>query len=228
MSRKQAKENKNMAKVSIFIADDHPIIRDGLRGLFYGHRDYAVIGEAEDAMKALTAIEKTRPDIVIMDISMPGMDGLEATERITKEFPETKVIAFSIHDEEQYAVDAFRAGAMGYVLKGSDPSEVLASVEKVLSGERYASPAIASRLLSGFVNLIQSEQSEDPFDTLTPREKEILKLVADGAKNKEIADKLFISPHTVKSHRGHIMSKLDVHDMAGLMKVAIRKQLIEG
>ncbi len=215
-------------KVKIIIVDDHSIMRDGLKGVLTKNPEYNVSGEANNGQEALSVIEEIRPDIIFMDLSMPDMGGIEATGLITKQFPDSKIIILSMHSEQHQAMDAFRAGASGYVLKGSEPSEVLDAVAKVLEGKRYASPAIAETLFSGFVDIFQKEQVLEPYDTLTNREREILKLIASGLKNKDIAEKLFISLHTVKTHRVHIMSKLDVHDMTGLTKIAIRKGLIQG
>ena len=212
-----------MDKVSILIADDHPIIRSGLKNLFDDDGRFEVTAEADSGMNALNGVEMHKPDIVIMDISMPGMDGIETTRRIRREFPETKVIILSMHQERQYAIDAFRAGASGYVLKGSDPKEVLESVRRVLENGLYASPSVTDKLLYGIVDFIKKEQVTEPYDTLTDREREIFGLIADGEKNREIAERLCISVHTVKTHRVNIMNKLDVHDMAGLMKIALKK-----
>ncbi len=217
-----------MGKVTILIADDHPIIRSGLKNLFEDDGRFEVVAEADSGLTALSEVETHKPDIVIMDISMPGMDGIEATRRIRKEFPDTKVIILSMHHEKQYAIDAFRAGASGYVLKGSDPKEVLESVRRVLDDGLYASPTVADRLLYSIVDLIKKEQVTEPYDTLTDREREIFGLIADGEKNREIAERLCISVHTVKTHRVNIMNKLDVHDMAGLMRIAIKKDVSEG
>ena len=218
---------KKSEKITVFVADDHVLIRRGLKDILAKNQEIAVVGEAGDGPEAISEIKRLKPDVVLMDITMPKMDGIEATELILKELPETKVIILSMHQEHHYAVDAFRAGARGYVLKGSDPSEVLDSVRRVSRGGRYASPVISEGLLSGYVDLIQKDKALEPFDTLTAREKEILKLLAEGLKNNDIAEKLFISAHTVKTHRINIMRKLDVHDMGGLVKVAMRKGLIE-
>lgn len=214
-------------KVKIFIADDHPLMREGIKNILIKNPAYAVIGEAEDGEEALNGIMKLRPDIIFMDIGMPKMDGLETARRITKELPETKVIILSMHSEQHHVIDALKAGAAGYVLKGSNSSEVLESVEKILDNKRYVSPAIEDKLFNYLVDLTQKERITEPFDTLTIREKEILKLLALGAKNEDVAEELFISTHTVKSHRTNIMKKLDVHDMGGLIRIAINKGLIE-
>lgn len=214
-------------RVKIFIADDHPLMRDGIKNILIKNSMYAVVGEAENGEEALKAVKRLKPDIVFMDIGMPKMNGLETTKRITEEFPKTKVIMLSMHSEQHYVMDALKAGARGYVLKGSNSSEVLESVEKILDGKRYISPAIEDQLFNNLVKVAQKEELTDPFDTLSSREKEILKLLALGVKNEDVAEKLFISANTVKSHRTNIMKKLDTHDMGGLVRIALKKGLIE-
>ena len=160
-----------------------------------------------------------------MDITMPGVDGITATRRITEEHPKTRVVVLSMHADVYSAIDAFRAGALGYVLKDSPPKEILAAVDRVMEGGKYASPAIAEGLLDGFVERIKKDETGDAFDSLSGREREVLKMIAAGSTSREIADRLFISVSTVKSHRNKIMKKLGVHDMAALIKIAIKKGL---
>lgn len=214
--------------VDIFIADDHPIVRDGITAILSAEKSYTVVGVAENGTEALNGIAEHNPDLVLMDISMPELDGILVTRRITKEFPDIKVIILSMHKGRQYAVDAFRAGARGYILKGRDSNEILLAVKRVMSGLIYVSPPLADEILSDFVNIIKGEQDTlDPFKSLTLRESEVLKLIADGYTNKKIAGKLFLAESTIKSYRANIMSKLDVHDTAGLVKLAIHKGLVE-
>jgi len=210
----------------IYIADDHPVLRSGIKSIFSEHPDYDVVGEADGGQEALKEIVSLRPDVVLMDITMPDLNGITVTRRVLEEAPEVKVVMISMHADVYHAIDAFRAGALGYVLKDSPPEEILMAVEKVLGGAKYASPAVAEGLLNDFVDIIKSEESTDPFDTLSAREREIMRLISDGATSREVADKLFISVSTVKSHRMHIMKKLKVNDMAGLIKIAIRKGLV--
>ena len=214
-----------MKKIRIFIADDHPVFRNGIKSVLSGS-DYEVVGEADTGNTALKAIAVMKPDIAILDITMPDLDGIAVTKRVVAEVPGTRVIILSMHADLNHPIDAFRAGALGYVLKDSDPGELLKAVEKVSSGGKYASPAVTEELLNDFVDVIKKEQSNDPFDTLSAREKEILKHIADGSKSREIAEKLFISLATVKSHRNNIMKKLKVNDMASLIKTAIKKGIV--
>ena len=214
-----------MKKTSVFIADDHPVFRGGLKTVLTG-AGYDIVGEADTGGAALKAISSMKPDIAILDITMPDIDGIAVTRRIADEVPGTRVIIFSMHSDVNHPIEAFRAGALGYVLKDSEPGELLTAVEKVAAGGKYASPAITEELLNDFVDVIKKEHSSDPFDTLSMREKEILKHIADGSTSKEIAEKLFISLSTVKSHRNNIMKKLKVNDMASLIKTKIKKGIV--
>ena len=215
-----------MKKKKILIADDHELFRKGLLNFLSGSRDYTVVAEAANGVEALEEVKKHGPDIALIDINMPIMDGLDLTRKIAKEFPQTKVIILSMHKTEQFAVDSLQAGASGYVIKGDDPDEVLNSLEKVAAGGRYISSSIAEDVFSKMVNIIKGAKASDPYDTLTLREKDILKLLAIGKNNKGIAKKLFISIHTVRTHRNNLMKKLDVHDISGLFKIATHKGLI--
>jgi len=214
-----------MKKTTIFIADDHPVFRSGLKAVLSG-AGYEVAGEADSGLAALKAISSLKPDIAILDITMPDLDGIAVTRRVLEEVPGIRVIILSMHSDINHPIDAFRAGALGYVLKDSDQGEILAAVEKVSSGGKFASPAVTEELLNDFVDVIKKDYSADPFDTLSGREKEILTHIADGSTSKEIAEKLFISLSTVKSHRNNIMKKLKVNDMASLIKMAIKKGIV--
>ncbi len=215
-----------MDKLKIFIADDHPVVRDGIKFLFEKHDDYTVVGDAEDGGRALELIEELRPDIVIMDIDMPTLSGTEVTTRITANLPNTKVIVFTVYKDRQHVADTLKAGAAGYVLKESKLESLLDAVEKVKSGSPYVSPGIQEVLLGDYMDMVKKKDSVDPYDSLSAREKEILGLIADGSSSKAIAEKLYISVSTVKTHRVNIMQKLDVHDTASLVKVALRKGLV--
>ena len=215
-----------MEKIKIYIADDYPVLRDGIKAVFASQPDFSVVGEAGDGIEALEGIAKLKPDIVIMDITMPRLNGITATKRIAEEHPDIKVIILSMHTDIHNAIDAFRAGARGYVLKDSPPEDILDAVRKVSGGAKYASPVVAEGLLDGFVEIIKKNQTDDPFDSLSQREREVLRMIADGATSKEVAEKLFVSVSTIKSHRNSIMKKLRVNDMAGLIKIAIRKGVV--
>ena len=216
----------SMKKIRIFIADDHPVLRSGIKSLISERPEYEVVGEADSGVEALNMISVLKPDIVMMDITMPGVNGIEATKRILEERPDVKVVMLSMHTDVFHAIDAFRAGAIAYVLKDSGATELFQAIEKALVGEKFASPAVTAGLLNDFVDNIRQTQSHEPFDTLSAREREVLKLIADGLTSKEVAEKLFISVATVKSHRNNLMRKLNCNEMAGLIKIAIRKGLV--
>lgn len=216
-----------MEKIKIFIADDHPVIRDGIKTYFSDFPDFTVVGEAGNGTKTIEALPSLKPDIVIMDISMPNPDGIQVTKLISKEFPKTKVIIFSMHNERNYAIDAFRAGASAYVLKGSEADELLLASKKVMAGKRYTSPPLADELFNEFVGILKSSRELDPYSTLSQRERDVLKLVAEGNTSRAIGARLFISVSTVKSHRVNISKKLKVHDIVGFIKVAMRNGLVK-
>jgi two-component system response regulator NreC len=213
-------------KIRVYIADDYPVLRDGMKAVFASQPGFDVVGEAGDGIEALEGIARLKPDVVIMDITMPRLNGIVATKRIGEEHPDVKVIILSMHADTHNAIDAFRAGACGYILKDSASEDILEAVRKVNGGAKYASPAVADGLLDGFVEIIKKDRLEDPFDTLSQREREVLKMIADGATSREVAEKLFVSVSTIKSHRNNIMKKLRVHDVASLIKVAIRKGVV--
>jgi len=213
-------------KVKVFIADDHSIVRSGVKGLFSGSAKYEVVGEAGDGLAALAGIGEYRPDIVLIDITMPELDGLLVTERVVKDYPGVKVIVFSMHQELQYAVDALRAGARGYILKGGDSGEILLAVDRVVGGHVYISSPLSEQIMSDFVGIIRGEQALDNSEALTLREKEVLTLISEGSSNKEAAAKLFLSVSTIKSYRVNIMRKLKVHDTASLVRVALQQGLV--
>lgn len=213
--------------IKILLADDHPLMRDGVKAVFESEPGYTVVGEVNNGAKVFVAATELSPDVIIMDIGMPDIDGIEATKRIADDIPEIKVIIFSMHSDAQYALDAFRFGALGYVIKGAGPEEIIEAVVKVMKGKRYASPCIAEELFGSFVDMVKDGGPRDAFDMLTKREKEVLKLIANGLTSKEIGEELFISPSTVKTHRTNLMMKLEVNDLASLVKIAIRKGLVK-
>ena len=184
------------------------------------------MGEARDGVEAIAKTAELKPDIVLMDITMPELDGIEATRRIVEDMAEVKVVVLSMHDEARYAVEAFSAGASGYILKETAPDELIDALEKIVAGQRYASRPIADELLNEFVGLLKKNHPTEPFDTLSQREREILTLIAEGNTGSVIAQKLHISVSTVKTHRVNIMKKLGVHDTAALVRIAVKKGLV--
>ena len=210
----------------IVIAEDHTILREGLRVLLSSDPEFEVVGEAEDGRDAIRCVENLSPDLVLMDLSMPRMNGLEAIKEIKKRSPETKIITLTVHKTEEYILATLQAGADGYVLKDATHSELVIAIKNVLIGKRYLDSGISEKVIEGYLEGKRTLKTKSPWDTLTPREREILKLIAEGYKNKEIADYLFISLKTVEKHRSNLMKKLDLHSVAALTAFAMEKDLV--
>jgi DNA-binding NarL/FixJ family response regulator len=211
-----------MAKIKILVVDDHAIMRDGIRALLGLHDDIEIVGEASEGNEAIEKAEELAPDVVVMDIAMPGMDGLEATRRITKKNPKVKVLVLSQHDNKEYILSAIKAGVVGYVPKRALGLELVSAIRAVHQGDSYLYPSAAAAVIRDYLKGAVKE----PYDRLTAREREILKLIAEGHTSREIADKLFISLKTVLGHRTKIMEKLDLHNRTELIKYAMRKGLV--
>ncbi len=212
----------------IVIAEDHTILRDGLKSLLSAYPDFDIVGEAENGRSAIRCVEKILPDLVLMDLSMPRTNGLEAIREIKKRNPETKVVALTVHSTEEYILATLEAGADGYVLKDAGQSELVMAIKNVLGGSRYLSPGVSKKVIEGYLEGRKGVKTKSSWDTLTQREREVLKLIAEGFKNKEVADYLFISLKTVEKHRANLMKKLDLHNAAALTAFAIERGLIEG
>ena len=208
----------------VLLADDHTLVRAGLRKLLESIPDLEVVGEASDGLALLTLTAELRPNLVMMDISMPGLNGLEATARLRKEWPDTKVIILSMHQSEEYVRQALRQGASGYLLKDCAPLELDMAIKAVCRGQTYLSPAVSKDVLSDYVQRLRDEVQ--PGDQLTPRQREVLKLVAEGLSTKEIARRLDLSVKTVDTHRSTLMRQLDIHEVTGLVRYALRAGLI--
>lgn len=213
-----------MSSVRILTVDNHVLVRAGFRALLQSIDGIEVVAEAGNGREALHLVGTHHPDIVLMDIAMPEMNGLEATARITKEFPKTKVIILSMHTNEEYVCQALKVGASGYVLKDSGTNELEIAVKAIARGETYLSPAVSKHLVVDYVRRVNSETN--PLDQLTPRQREILQLVVEGKTTKDIADTLFISVKTVETHRTQLMERLNIHDVVGLVRYAIRMGLV--
>jgi DNA-binding NarL/FixJ family response regulator len=213
-------------KKRIVIAEDHRILREGLRSLLASKPEFEVVGEAEDGLDAISIVRESKPDLVLLDLSMPRLDGLSAMRDIKKVSPETRILALTVHADEDYVLEAFNEGADGYCLKDAGRAELLMAIESIFSGKPYFSPGIADKVLEGYLEGRQKIKSTSAWDTLTRREREVLKLIGEGYKNKEIADLLFISVKTVEKHRSNIMKKLDLHNAATLTAYAIEKGLV--
>ncbi len=215
-----------MHKIRILIADDHTILRQGIRSLLEREPDIQVIGEAEDGHTAIKLAGELQPDVVLMDISMPLLNGLEATRQIRRDSPSVKVLILSMYDNEDYIRQSLSAGAMGYILKDADVNELLAAIRAVYQNDAVLSPAITRLVIEDYLRW-GDRSNVDLSDGLSPREREVLQLIAEGHTNKQIAEILCISVKTVQAHRANIMSKLDLHDRSDLVKYAIRKKIIE-
>ena len=213
-------------KKRIAIAEDHRILREGLKSLLASQPEYHVVGEAEDGLDAIRLAMDTKPDLLLLDLSMPRLDGLSAMRDIKKICPETKILALTVHTDEEYVLEAFNSGADGYCLKDAGRVELLMAIESVFSGNAYFSPGIADKVLEGYLEGRQRIKSTSSWETITRREREVLKLIGEGYKNKEIADLLCISVKTVEKHRSNIMKKLDLHNAAALTAYAIDKGLV--
>ncbi len=213
-------------KKRILITEDHTIIRAGLRMLITTVSDYEVVGEASDGLEAIRAVNELQPDLVLMDLSMPRMNGLEAIREIKSQNPGVKILVLTVHKTEEHVLEAFRAGADGYVLKYATKDELLLALESAFKGKRFISPMISDRVIEGYLEGAGSIKESSAWDTLTARERQVLKLIAESYINKEIADYLCISVKTVETHRSNIMRKLDLHSASELTAYAIKKGLI--
>jgi DNA-binding NarL/FixJ family response regulator len=213
-----------MKPVRVLLADDHVLVRAGLRKLLESIPDLEVVGEADDGLAVLALVEQLQPDLVLMDISMPGLNGLEATARLMKQWPRLRILVLSMHQNEEYVRQALRHGAAGYMLKDAAPMELDTAVKTVLQGESFLSPAVSKSVES---DCIQSFRSDNrPGTPLTPRQREVLTLIAEGHSNKEIARRLDLSVKTVDTHRSQMMKQLEIHEVAGLVRYALRQGLI--
>lgn len=215
-----------MKKVKLLIVDDHAIVREGIKAFFAEQPGYVVVGEVDDGLKVMEEVSRLKPDVVIMDITMPKGDGYQATRGIKEKFPEIHVVILSMHREQKYAVNAFKAGAVAYILKGGTLNEIETAVERAIAGKIYTSPSVSNDMVSEFVNMLHHTKLE-PLDILSSREKEILKLISNGEKSKQIAEKLFISVSTVKTHRKNIQKKLNVGNSISMVKLAIVSGLVQ-
>lgn len=213
-------------KKHVFIAEDHAILRDGLKAMLASHPDYEIIGEAGDGREAVRGVESSRPDLVILDLSMPKMNGMEAIQEIKKTSPETKILVLTIHSSDEYVLPVLKAGADGYMLKYDTQAELMTAIKSILAGKQYLSPGVSKQVIEGYLEGGTALKSKSSWETLTRREREILKLIAEGYKNREIADYLCISEKTVVKHRANLMEKLDMHNVSSLTAYAVGKGLI--
>ena len=213
-----------MKTLRVILADDHTLVRAGLRSLVEQLKEATVIAEAKDGHEVLALAQEHHPDVVLMDLSMPGMNGLEAALRLKKEQPQIKIIVLSMHASEEYVLQALRAGASGSLVKDSAPLELALALQAVARGETYLSPPISRQVVDSYMQRVG--QADDPLAVLTGRQREILQLIAEGSSTKDIARKLNLSVKTVETHRAQLMERLDIHEVAGLVRFAIRHGLV--
>lgn len=211
--------------ITVVLAEDHHIVRQGLKALLTGVKDFRLMGEAGDGLEAVTLVARFKPNVLLLDLMIPRLHGLEVVRRVHDEFSATRVIVLSAHAEEHYVVEALRSGALGYVLKDCATSNLLEAIRQVATGKRYLSPALEERAIEAFYQN-PGLPGLDRYETLTERERLILQLAAEGLNNPDIARKLFISPRTAESHRANLMRKLSLRSQTELVRYAIRKQLI--
>jgi DNA-binding NarL/FixJ family response regulator len=212
--------------VRILLADDHAVMRRGLKLLLEQQADFVVIGEAGDGHEALVLAESLQPDVAVLDITMPHLNGIEAARQIRAKFPRTAVVILSMHADETYVLRALKAGARGYLLKESPESDFLKAIRTVTEGKAFFSPLVSRLLVDDYVRQMQANGIDDSYELLSSREREILQLLAEGKTNKEVANMLHLSPYTVETHRSNILEKLGIHSVPELILYAVRKGLI--
>lgn len=215
-----------MRKIRILLADDHQLMRSGVRLMLEREADLAVVGEASDGREAVTLAKSLKPEVVVMDIGMPNLNGIEAAHQMTQENPELAIVIVSMHSDESYVLRALKGGARGYLLKDSAEADLIKAVHAVASGKSFFSPAVSKLLLDDYVRKLKRSGTEDAYDLLTPREREVLQLIAEGKSNKDIANLLNLSVYTVESHRANLMEKLNLRGLPEVILYAVRKGII--
>lgn len=221
------KAAQTVSTIKILIAEDHAIVREGIRMILDAEPDFDVVGEAKDGKQAVELARSLSPDVVVMDISMPQMTGIEATQQIRRLCPRTHVLILTMHEEESYVFQLLQMGASGYVLKRAAATDLVEAVRASSRGEAFLYPSVARSVVADYLDRVRTGEGRDRYDGLTDREREILVLLAEGLTNAQIADRLYISVKTIQTHRAHIMEKLDLHDRSLLVRYAVRKGLIQ-
>jgi two-component system response regulator NreC len=215
-----------MSTVNILLVDDHTVIRAGLRLVLERHSDFRVVGEAADGREGVAEAGRLHPDVVVMDLAMPNLNGMEAARQMVASNPTIAIVVLSMHSDEEYVLRALKSGARAYVLKESAEADLIAAVRAVTSGKSFFSPKVSRMLVEDYVRQLQDREIEDSYELLTGREREILQLVAEGKSNKDIANLLNLSVYTVETHRANIMEKLSLHNVPELILYAVRKGVI--
>lgn len=214
-------------KHRVFIAEDHQLFREGLKSMLESRGDIDIVGEAEDGIEAIRQVREAKPDLLLLDLSMPKMGGISVMKEVKRESPETRILALTIHESDQFVLEAFDAGTDGYCIKDASRQELMVAVDSVIEGKTYISPGITEQVMEGYLTGSKRLKKESRWESVTRREREILKLLAEGYANKDIADLLCISVKTVEKHRANLMAKLDLHNVALLTAYALEKGLIE-
>jgi two-component system response regulator NreC len=215
-----------MEKIRVFLVDDHTVVRQGLRRILESDEEIEIVGEAGDGRTAIDLVQKLRPHVVVMDVAMPELNGIEATRQILKRVEGAKVLVLSMHGDDIYVRQALKAGARGYLLKDSEDLDLIKAVKAIRGGGSFFSPPVSKVVLSGYLGDKADGDAEDSVARLTDREREVLQLIAEGKTNKEVAHALSVSVNTVETHRKHIMEKLDLHNTAELVRFAIRTKIV--
>jgi two-component system, NarL family, response regulator NreC len=209
--------------VKVALVDDHPIVRQGLRNLLQTEPSFQVVAEADDGITGLELVQRVRPDVLIVDLMMPGLNGLDLIKQVLKRLPRLRIVVLSMQSADSYVVEALQCGAAGYVLKETGPSEIIHAIQAVVAGDRYLSPKLAQRVLDSSTG---RKKIADPYDSLTPREREILHLIIEGHTSAQIAARLVLSPRTVELHRSRIMKKLDLHNQTDIFRYALERGIL--
>jgi two-component system response regulator NreC len=212
--------------IRIILAEDHAVMRRGLRLVLEGQKDFQVVGEASDGREAITLAEFLKPNVAVLDITMPNMNGIEAASQMSTKQPGVSIVVLSMHSDEGYVLRALKAGARGYLLKESPEADLIQAIRSVIQGKAFFSPAVSRLLVEDYVRQLQDKDIEDSYDLLTARERELLQLIAEGKSNKDVANMLNLSLYTVETHRGNIMEKLNLHSVPELILYAVRKGVI--
>jgi DNA-binding NarL/FixJ family response regulator len=213
-------------KKSIVLAEDQTLVRQGLKALLEGEADMVVVSEAKDGLDTIRQVNRHRPDLLLLDLAMPRMNGIAALKEVRKQHPELKIVILTFHTEDEYILATFQAGANGYCLKSDSHTQLMTALRRVLEGQKYISPAISDKVLEGYLENRKAIKTDTTWESVTPREKEVLQLVGEGYTSPEIADLLCISPKTVDKHRANLMKKLDRHNVSALTAYAIEKGLV--
>jgi DNA-binding NarL/FixJ family response regulator len=221
----EASARDQTKQITIALADDHKVVRQGLRAVLEAEPDFRVIGEAGDGLEAIRVVERLRPDVVILDMMMPGLHGLEATRQVRKCAPKTHVVVLSMHADEAYVIEALKNGAAAYVLKDSSSDELIKAVREAAADRHYLSPPLSESAIEAYAQRA-GPTAMDPYESLSDREREVLQLAAEGHTNPEIGKRLFISPRTVEIHRANMMKKLDLHNQTDLIRYALKRGML--